>query len=323
MIFGTPGDPFWTALNGSVISQYEGLSASPLEALVSRRTVVGKALIDRAFGDLGLPVEWTDEIEIQGFGQYGMTIPIKPYATAIGIDDFDLSANDVAPYLKGAGELAQTCRWWWVAQIRAMINEGETTALGQWYDEKPLFAANHEIGASGEFSNLISTGSGKTAAGVNADLGAVRARMASYRNDKGDAQIVPIEPDTILYDATDDELQAAMDVLYFGAVLLGQPSWRGRVREVIGDPGLAGTGCWYGICTTRPQKPFRLLPGVRAAKPGETDVPEAGDGWVEVEYRKTRRPEWLYIYKLRAGAAIGDPRLIVKVVPGEGEGGGE
>lgn len=311
MIFGTPGDAFWTALNGSILTQYAGLDASPLEALVMRQPTNKKDVTDRAFGDLGMPEEWVDELHLQGFGQYQVTIPIKEYGTIIGIDDFDLQANDLAPYLPKAGELAMTCRWYWVNRLRALLNDGATTTHGTWYDGKAFFAADHEIGASGAFSNIIE-GTGVTADKLNADLGTARARMAGFKNDKGDPQIIPYEPDTVLYDAADEDLQAAMDILYLGAVIHGQPNWRGRVKQVIADPGLTGTGMWYAVCTTRPQKPFRVLPGSRGVQAGEMES-GGGDGWIEVDYRKTTKPEWLYIWKCRSGFYYGDPRLICRV----------
>ncbi|MBI2301787.1 MAG: hypothetical protein HYU66_23025, partial [Armatimonadetes bacterium] len=90
MIYGTPPDPFWTALNGTVISQYQGLTASPLEDLVLRSPTRAKGVIDRAFGDLSMPDEWVDEITITGFKQYSRNILLGRFGIGIEIDSFDL-----------------------------------------------------------------------------------------------------------------------------------------------------------------------------------------------------------------------------------------
>jgi len=198
--------------------------------------------------------EWVDEKRAVGLNDFNLSVEIRRYEASIEIDLDAFRDARFNVYDARIREMAQNAGRLEYNLLSDLAAAGET---GTGYDGQPFFAATHQEGDSGLQSNLI-TGTGTSAAQIQADFYAACTALLGFRDDRGaPLQAQPFRP--LVWIPNNAILVQRFEELR-DAQLLSQSSnvLAGRFDLVV-DPRLTASADWYLFRTDGVMKPFLLI----------------------------------------------------------------
>jgi phage major head subunit gpT-like protein len=171
------------------------------------------------------------------------------------------------------------------------------------------------IGASANIdNNKASLGSGTTIAGFQADLGAARALLRTFQNDKGrpmnsvgNVVMVPPSLEQVAYQALVIAFPAAAPTASNVVPATTDGVIRVNGYSIYVNPFLTAGGAndWYLMAVDGSRKPFVYQTRIAPALEGIT-TPTTETGII--------RDRFVYTARARYNVGYGDPRLVVKIV---------
>jgi len=195
--------------------------------------------------------EWKGSRVHNSFRDFNFTVYNKDWELTLEVD---VNTYEDDTYGMIEMKLKQMMRAIEVNDLTQTVNllVNGTTAVN-YEDGNPFFYATHNIGLSGNQSNLLS-GTGTSLAAIEADFVAARQTMATYKGDKG----TPLNdaPPTDLYVICHPLLQYRFEQLQQVNLISNTSNILAGKFNIISMPGLTDTNDWYLVDASGIFKPF-------------------------------------------------------------------
>jgi phage major head subunit gpT-like protein len=194
--------------------------------------------------------EWVSERTIQRIAAFEYTVVNKNYEATISIDMNDIEDDRIGVYRPMIELAAQTARNH-PADLAFQLFQQNPTG----YDGQPLFSANHQEGASGTQSNII-TGTGTSLTNLIDDLDAASARFASLKNDRGQPITIAGQHLDVTHVMVPPALKGAFETIAFANMIQNTTNkWANRIKVIV-NPYLTDNNDWFALCLQYPFKPI-------------------------------------------------------------------
>lgn len=208
--------------------------------------------------------EWVSERTAERIGAFMYSVENRNYEGTITIDMNDIEDDRLGLYRPLVEAAARTARNH-PAQLALQVFEQNPTA----YDGNPMFSPSHEEGQSGVQSNIV-TGTGTTLPNLIADLDAADARMASFKNDRGEPIMISGMPLSVTHVMAPPALKGAFETIANAQMIQNTTNkWAGRLSVIV-NPYLTDQNDWIAICARAEAKPV-LVQIRRPAQPNGFD----------------------------------------------------
>lgn len=147
----------------------------------------------------------TESIQYGSLNEYDFSIKNERYTSGFKVSDEDLESDNLGVLSSKISESALRIISLENKLAFGILSEGETTSIG--YDDKPLFAADHEFGVSGAQSNIVSVAGSASdvLAAIEQGFSEAKTRLRSFKDDQGELSFSDIPLDLITATPVDNE----------------------------------------------------------------------------------------------------------------------
>jgi phage major head subunit gpT-like protein len=200
--------------------------------------------------------EWIGDKVVKSLEAFSYSVKNRDFEGTVGVKRNDIEDDNLGAYAIQAADIGDSAAIWPDDLIAELLNNGAHAVKGKCYDGKAFFATNHagvdekeKVTAFANKGNEVLSAASLAAA--QAGFGAVRTKMAAYRDDKG--KLLKIRPTKLVVPAALEDTAK----LLMTADKLGEDTnpYKGACTVEVW-PELEDPAAWFLMDCSRRLKPL-------------------------------------------------------------------